>query len=48
MNKSKRVQKSALRVALIGVMAAIIEVGKIALATIPNVEVVTLFCALFG
>jgi hypothetical protein len=29
-------------------MAATIEAGKWALATIPNVEVVTLFCALYG
>ena len=39
---------SARRVALVGIMAATIECGKLALAAIPNVEVVTLLCALFG
>ena len=43
-----RARNGAIKVALIGVMAATIEVGKLALAAIPNVEVVTLFCALFG
>ena len=37
-----------MRVALIAVMAATVEAGKWALAAIPNVEVVTLFCALYG
>ncbi len=36
------------RVALIGICAALIEAVKLALAAIPNVEGVTLFCALFG
>ena len=36
------------RVALIGICAALIEAVKLALASIPNVEGVTLFCALFG
>lgn len=38
----------ALKIALIAVMAATIEVGKLALAFIPNVEIVTLLCATFG
>ncbi len=46
-NKTKR--KSAARyVALVGIMAASIECGKLALAFLPNVEVVTLLCALYG
>lgn len=45
---ARRARNGALKVALIGVMAATIEVGKLALSAIPNVEVVTLFCALFG
>ncbi|MDD4291291.1 MAG: hypothetical protein PHX51_03510 [Clostridia bacterium] len=40
--------RSAKSVALIGIMVAMLEGGKLALMTIPNVEVVTLFCALFG
>ena len=43
-----RTQKGALRVALIAVMAATVEAGKWALAAIPNVEIVTLFTALYG
>lgn len=44
-----RKNKSAARsVALIGVMAAIVECAKLALAAIPNVEAVTLLLALFG
>lgn len=38
----------AKRVALIAVSTALIECGKLALAVIPNVEVVTLLCALLG
>ncbi len=38
----------AVKIALIAVMAATIEVGKLALAFIPNVEIVTLLCATFG
>ena len=36
------------RLVLIGLMAATLEVGKFVLSFLPNVEVVTLFCALFG
>lgn len=35
-------------VAVTGLMAATIEVGKLCLASIPNVEVVTLLCAVYG
>lgn len=38
----------AIKLALIGVMTASIEVGKLALAFIPNVEVVTILCAVYG
>lgn len=34
--------------ALIGLMAAMLECGKLVLAALPNIEVVTLLCALFG
>ena len=33
---------------LIGLMAAILECGKLVLAALPNIEIVTLLCALFG
>ena len=35
-------------VALVGVMAATIECGKLVLSFLPNVEVVTILCALYG
>ncbi len=35
-------------VALVGMLAATIEVSKLALAFLPNVEVVTLLCALYS
>ena len=44
----RRFPSSARRVALVAICAAIIEVGKLALSGLPNVEVVTLLCALFG
>ena len=34
--------------AFIGLMAAMLECGKLVLAALPNIEVVTLLCALFG
>lgn len=46
--RSTTLKRTALQVALIAVMAALIEAGKSALMMIPNVEVVTLFIALFG
>jgi energy-coupling factor transport system substrate-specific component len=39
---------SAREVALIGVMAATLECGKLALYVLPNIEVVTILCALYG
>lgn len=35
-------------VALVAIMAATIEVGKLALSFLPNMEVVTILCALYG
>lgn len=35
-------------VALVGIMAATIECGKLVLSFLPNVEVVTLLCAIYG
>ena len=44
---SKRAS-AARAIALVGIMAATVECGKLALAVIPNVEVVTLLLALYG
>ena len=44
----RRALTQARRVALVGIMAATIECGKLALAAVPNVEAVTLLTALFG
>lgn len=41
-------RKATFRVVLVGLCAASIECGKLALAAIPNVEVVTLLTALYG
>ncbi|MDE5654045.1 MAG: hypothetical protein K2I46_00360 [Clostridia bacterium] len=38
----------ALKLALIAVMSATLEVGKLALSFIPNVEIVTLLCGVYG
>lgn len=38
----------AIKLALIAVMAATLEGGKLALAFLPNVEIVSLLCAIFG
>lgn len=38
----------AIKLALIAVMAATIEGGKLALAFLPNVEIVSLLCAVYG
>ena len=35
-------------VALVGIMAATLECGKLILSFLPNVEVVTILCALYG
>jgi energy-coupling factor transport system substrate-specific component len=42
------IKTRAKQVALIAIMAALIEGGKWALMSLPNVEVVSLFCASFG
>ena len=39
---------NARAVALVGIMAATIECGKLVLSFLPNIEVVTLLCALYG
>ena len=44
----KRKGTNIRRLALIGLMAATLECGKLVLSFLPNIEVVTLFCALFG
>ena len=45
----RRTNSGAARsVALVGIMAATVECGKLVLASIPNVEVVTLLLALYG
>ncbi len=38
----------AMTVALVGIMAATVECAKLALAALPNIEVVTLLLALYG
>ena len=38
----------ALKLALIAIMSATLEAGKLALAFIPNVEIVTLLCGVYG
>ncbi|MDE5756185.1 MAG: hypothetical protein K2I23_03765 [Clostridia bacterium] len=38
----------ALKLALIAIMAATLEGGKLALSFLPNVEIVTLLCAVYG
>ena len=44
----KKALDSAKKIAVLAIMAALLVAGKWALNAIPNVEVVTLFCALFG
>lgn len=44
----KNVGIGAKKIAIIAVMAAILEAGKLALSFLPNIEVVTLFTAVFG
>lgn len=39
---------AAQKIALIGIMAATLEGGKLALAALPNVEIITLLCGLYG
>jgi len=46
--KGRQTANIARSVALVGVMAATLECGKLALSFLPNVEVVTLLLALYG
>lgn len=46
--KRSNVTSVAKRVATVGIAAATLECGKLALAAIPNVEVVTLLTAIYG
>ena len=39
---------NARSIALVGIMAATLECGKLVLSFLPNIEVVTLLCALYG
>ena len=45
---NKKLKRPALTAALVGIMVACCVGGKLALATLPNIEVVTLFTALFS
>ena len=46
--KRGSIKRVAMRVALVGACAATVECAKLALAVVPNVEVVTLLLALYG
>ena len=46
--KPRTRRKIATRIATLAVMAALLEAVKWALAVLPNVELVSLFCALYG
>ena len=48
LDKRSRGARVARAVALVGVMAATVECGKLALSAVPNVEVVTLLLAVYG
>ncbi len=48
MTKSPRTKSAAKSVALVGIMAASLECGKLALTALPNIEVVTVLLALYG
>ena len=39
---------NARAIALVGIMAATLECGKLVLSFLPNIEVVTILCALYG
>ena len=47
-NNKKSARRSIYHVALVGMLAATLEVSKLALAFLPNVEITTLLCALYG
>ena len=46
--KNNKFNLGAREVALVGVMAATLECGKFVLFYLPNIEVVTILCALYG
>ena len=46
-NKEKGLT-TAKGIALVGIMAATLECAKLVLSFLPNIEVVTLLCALYG
>ena len=48
LNNNGRASRSIYHVALVGMMAATLEVAKLVLAFLPNIEVVTLLCGLYG
>lgn len=43
-----KISFNARAVALVGIMAATLECGKLVLSALPNIEVVSLLCALYG
>jgi hypothetical protein len=45
---AKKIKIDAKTVAFVGVMAATLECGKLVLSFLPNIEIVTILCALFG
>ena len=47
-DKSQKKKFSAKGIALVGIMAATLECGKLALSFLPNIEVVTFLLALYG
>ena len=48
MKAPDKIKYSAKSIALIGIMAATLTGGKMALSFLPNIEIVTLLCALYG
>ncbi len=48
LSEKNNIRFNARAVALVGIMAATLECGKLALSFLPNVEVVTILCALYG
>ena len=48
MSKPSRHKNAAKSVALVGIMAATLECGKLVLAALPNIEIVTVLLALYG
>lgn len=48
LNDKKALRFNARAVALVGIMAATLECGKLVLSFLPNIEVVTILCAIYG